>query len=31
MDFALSEDQRAIVEMVDGLFRDNCSVEQMRD
>lgn len=31
MDFALSEDQRAIAEMADGLFRDNCSDEQMRD
>lgn len=31
MDFSLSEDQRAIAEMADGLFRDNCSDEQMRD
>lgn len=31
MDFSLSEDQRAIGEMADGLFRDNCSDEQMRD
>lgn len=31
MDFALSEDQRAIAQMADGLFRDNCSDEQMRD
>jgi len=31
MDFSFSEDQRAIGEMADGLFRDNCSDEQMRD
>lgn len=31
MDFSLSEDQRAIGEMANGLFRDNCSDEQMRD
>lgn len=31
MDFSLSEDQRAIAEMANGLFRDNCSDEQMRE
>lgn len=31
MDFSLSEDQRAIGEMANGLFRDNCSDEQMRE
>lgn len=31
MDFSFSEDQRAIGEMANGLFRDNCSDEQMRD
>ncbi|OEY66336.1 acyl-CoA dehydrogenase family protein [Marinobacter sp. X15-166B] len=30
MDFSLSDDQRAIGEMANGLFRDNCSDEQMR-
>lgn len=31
MDFSLSEDQRAIGDMANGLFRDNCSDEQMRE
>lgn len=31
MDFSLSEDQRAIGDMANGVFRDNCSDEQMRD
>jgi alkylation response protein AidB-like acyl-CoA dehydrogenase len=31
MDFSLSEDQRAIAEMANGLFRDYCSDEQMRE
>ncbi len=31
MDFSLSEDQRAIADMASGLFRDNCSDEQMRE
>ena len=31
MDFLLTEDQRAIAEMANGLFRDYCSDEQMRE
>lgn len=31
MDFSLSEDQRAIAEMADSVFRDYCTDEQMRE
>src|SRR5690606_41525905 len=31
MDFSLSEDQRAIAEMADSVFRDYCTDERMRE
>lgn len=31
MDFSLTEDQRAIAEMADSVFRDYCTDERMRD